>query len=42
MYFLGGAESPEAHFAGTLKEAFGIPPHRYLLTRRIEGRIATR
>src|SRR6476660_7562612 len=25
----------EAHFARSLKEAFGIPPHRYLLTRRI-------
>jgi AraC-like DNA-binding protein len=26
----------EAHFARKFKEAFGIPPHRYLLTRRIE------
>ena len=26
----------EAHFARTFKEAFGVPPHRYLLTRRIE------
>jgi transcriptional regulator GlxA family with amidase domain len=26
----------EAHFAHAFKEAFGIPPHRYLLTRRIE------
>jgi transcriptional regulator GlxA family with amidase domain len=26
----------EAHFARTFKEAFGAPPHRYLLTRRIE------
>lgn len=26
----------EAHFARSSKEAFGIPPHRYLLTRRIE------
>jgi transcriptional regulator GlxA family with amidase domain len=25
-----------AHFARSFKEAFGIPPHRYLLTRRIE------
>jgi transcriptional regulator GlxA family with amidase domain len=25
-----------AHFAHAFKEAFGIPPHRYLLTRRIE------
>ncbi|MFM8535316.1 MAG: helix-turn-helix transcriptional regulator [Acidimicrobiia bacterium] len=26
----------QAHFARSFKEAFGIPPHRYLLTRRIE------
>jgi transcriptional regulator GlxA family with amidase domain len=26
----------EAHFARAFKEAFGVPPHRYLLTRRIE------
>ena len=26
----------EAHFARSFKHAFGIPPHRYLLTRRIE------
>ena len=25
-----------AHFARSFKEAFGAPPHRYLLTRRIE------
>jgi transcriptional regulator GlxA family with amidase domain len=25
-----------AHFARSFKEAFGVPPHRYLLTRRIE------
>lgn len=25
-----------AHFARCFKEAFGLPPHRYLLTRRIE------
>jgi len=25
-----------AHFARSFKEAFGIPPHRYLLSRRIE------
>ncbi|WP_208456938.1 helix-turn-helix transcriptional regulator [Lysobacter solisilvae (ex Woo and Kim 2020)] len=25
-----------AHFARSFKDAFGIPPHRYLLTRRIE------
>ena len=26
----------EAHFARSFKQAFGTPPHRYLLTRRIE------
>ena len=26
----------EAHFARSFKEAFGVPPHRYLLSRRIE------
>jgi len=26
----------QAHFAREFKTAFGIPPHRYLLTRRIE------
>lgn len=26
----------EAHFARSFNEAFGLPPHRYLLTRRIE------
>ena len=26
----------EAHFARSFKDAFGMPPHRYLLTRRIE------
>ncbi|MDB4957445.1 MAG: Transcriptional regulator, GntR family protein [Myxococcales bacterium] len=25
-----------AHFARSFKVAFGVPPHRYLLTRRIE------
>lgn len=25
-----------AHFARSFREAFGVPPHRYLLTRRIE------
>lgn len=25
-----------AHFARQFKQAFGVPPHRYLLTRRIE------
>ncbi|MEM5437703.1 helix-turn-helix transcriptional regulator [Paraburkholderia diazotrophica] len=26
----------ETHFAHSFKRAFGVPPHRYLLTRRIE------
>jgi transcriptional regulator GlxA family with amidase domain len=26
----------EAYFARSFKRAFGVPPHRYLLTRRIE------
>lgn len=26
----------EAHFARSFKMAFGVPPHRYLLTRRLE------
>ncbi|HMN09509.1 MAG TPA: helix-turn-helix transcriptional regulator [Gemmatimonadaceae bacterium] len=26
----------EGHFARSFKDAFGLPPHRYLLTRRIE------
>ena len=26
----------QAHFARSFKQAFGLPPHRYLLTRRIE------
>jgi transcriptional regulator GlxA family with amidase domain len=26
----------EAHFARSFKLAFGLPPHRYLLTRRVE------
>lgn len=30
----------EAHFARSFKDAFGIPPHRYLLTRRIERAMA--
>jgi transcriptional regulator GlxA family with amidase domain len=25
----------EAHFARSFRDAFGVPPHRYLLTRRI-------
>lgn len=30
----------EAHFARSFREAFGVPPHRYLLTRRIERALA--
>jgi transcriptional regulator GlxA family with amidase domain len=30
------SEVSAAHFARSFKEAFGVPPHRYLLTRRIE------
>lgn len=30
-----GGVSP-AHFARSFKAAFGVPPHRYLLTRRLE------
>ena len=30
----------QAHFARSFKEAFGVPPHRYLLTRRIERAMA--
>jgi transcriptional regulator GlxA family with amidase domain len=30
----------EAHFAHAFREAFGLPPHRYLLTRRIERALA--
>src|SRR5690348_9486242 len=26
----------QAHFAREFRDAFGVPPHRYLLTRRIE------
>lgn len=29
-----------SHFARAFKEAFGVPPHRYLLTRRIERAVA--
>jgi AraC-like DNA-binding protein len=31
-----GASCWGAHFARSFSEAFGVPPHRYLLTRRIE------
>ncbi len=30
----------EAHFARSFKAAFGVPPHRYLLTRRVERAMA--
>ena len=30
----------EAHFARSFREAFGVPPHRYLLTRRVERAMA--
>jgi transcriptional regulator GlxA family with amidase domain len=30
----------EAHFSRSFKQAFGVPPHRYLLTRRIERAMA--
>ena len=30
----------EAHFARSFKEAFGLPPHRYLLTRHLERALA--
>ncbi len=33
------AVSP-AHFARSFKQAFGLPPHRYLLSRRIERAVA--
>lgn len=29
-----------SHFAHSFKKAFGVPPHRYLLARRIERAIA--
>jgi transcriptional regulator GlxA family with amidase domain len=29
-----------AHFARSFKQAFGLPPHRYLLTRRVERAMA--
>lgn len=29
-----------AHFARSFKAAFGLPPHRYLLTRRVERAMA--
>ena len=29
-----------AHFARSFHQAFGVPPHRYLLTRRIERAVA--
>jgi len=36
----GVSHVSQAHFARSFKEAFGIPPHRYLLTRRIERAVA--
>lgn len=30
----------QAHFARSFKQAFGVPPHRYLLARRIERAVA--
>nr|WP_295777469.1 AraC family transcriptional regulator [Rhodoferax sp.] len=36
----GVSHVSEAHFARAFKEAFGVPPHRYLLTRRIERAVA--
>jgi transcriptional regulator GlxA family with amidase domain len=30
----------EAHFARSFKGAFGVPPHRYLLARRVERAMA--
>jgi transcriptional regulator GlxA family with amidase domain len=30
----------QAHFSRSFKQAFGVPPHRYLLTRRIERAMA--
>ncbi len=32
----GSTAISEAYFARSFKDAFGVPPHRYLLTRRIE------
>nr|WP_227494444.1 helix-turn-helix transcriptional regulator [Ramlibacter pallidus] len=29
-----------SHFARAFRQAFGLPPHRYLLTRRIERAVA--
>ena len=34
------SEVSPAHFARAFKQAFGLPPHRYLLTRRIERAVA--
>jgi AraC-like DNA-binding protein len=30
----------EAHFARSFKQAFGAPPHRYLLSRRLQRAVA--
>lgn len=32
----GVSGTSEAYFARSFRDAFGIPPHRYLLTRRVE------
>lgn len=34
------SHAPGAHFARAFKEAFGVPPHRYLLARRMERAVA--
>ncbi len=34
LTFVSGVST--AHFARSFKQAFGVPPHRYLLTRRLE------
>ena len=31
----------EVYFARSFRDAFGVPPHRYLLTRRVERAAAT-
>ena len=36
----GVAGTSAAHFARSFRQAFGVPPHRYLLTRRIERAMA--
>jgi AraC-like DNA-binding protein len=36
----GVSHVSEAHFARAFKEVFGVPLHRYLLTRRIERAVS--